>query len=62
VETEEGLNITGRNAIYEVLDELLAVLFPGAYSKEVVVANELNFFLGDTLRHASFKLKKLVKE
>ena len=62
VETEEGLNITGRNAIYEVLDELLAVLFPGAYSKEQVAANELNFFLGDTLRHVSLKLKRLVKE
>lgn len=62
VETEEGLNVTGRNAICEVLDELLAVLFPGAYTKEKITANELNFFLGDTLRHVSFKLKKLVKE
>lgn len=62
VETEEGLNITGRNDICEVLDELLAVLFPGAYTKEKIAANELNFFLGDTLRHVSFKLKKLVKE
>lgn len=62
VETEEGLNISGRNAIYEVLDELLAVLFPGAYSKEKVAANELNFFLGDTLRHVSLNLKNLLWE
>ena len=62
VQTEEGLNISGRNAIYEILDDLLAVLFPGTYSKDKVSTNELNFFLSDTLRHVSFKLKKLVFE
>lgn len=62
VQTEEGLNISGRNAIYEVLDDLLAVLFPGAYGRETVPMEELNFFLGDTLRHVSLKLKKQIKE
>lgn len=62
VQTEEGMNISGRNAVYEVLDELLAVLFPGAYSKEKVAMSELIFFLGDSLRHVSLKLKKQVKE
>ncbi len=62
VQTEEGLNISGRNAMYEVLDEMLAVLFPGAYSKEKVPVQEMNFFLGNSLRHVSFKLRNQVKE
>jgi len=62
IQTEEGLNITGRNAIYNVLDDVLAVLFPGVYSKEEVSEDELNFFIGDTLRHVTFKLKKQINE
>ena len=62
VQTEEGLNIAGRNAIYDVLDDILAVLFPWAYSKEAVSKNELNFYIGDTLRHVTFKLKKQINE
>lgn len=62
IQAEEELNLSGRNAIYDVLDDLLAVLFPGAYSKEKVSMKELNFFLGDTLRHVSFKLKKQINE
>ncbi len=60
--TEESLNIAGRNAIYDVLDDILAVLFPGAYSKEEISRDELNFFIGDTLRHVTFKLKKQINE
>ncbi len=62
IQTEEGLNISGRNAIYEFLDDLLAVLFPGAYGKEKVSLDDLNFFLGDTLRHITYKLRKQVEE
>jgi len=62
IQTEETLNISGRNAIYEVLDGLLAVLFPGAYSKEKVHPEDLNLFIGDTLRHISLKLKKQLHE
>lgn len=62
IQTEEGLNLSGRNAIYELLDEILSVLFPGAYSKEKVSRDELNFFLGDTLRHISHKLRRQVEE
>lgn len=31
IQAEEGLNISGRNAICEVLDDMLAVMFPGGY-------------------------------
>ena len=62
IQTEEGLNLSGRNAIYELLDAMLSVLFPGAFSKEKVSRDELNFYLGDTLRHISYKLRKQVEE
>ncbi len=62
VQTEEGLNIAGRNSIYDVLDDILAVLFPGAFSKEEVSRDDLNFFIGDILRHVTFKLKKQINE
>jgi serine O-acetyltransferase len=56
VMTEDGLDLAGRADIYEVLDSMLAVLFPGSYSREKVAPGEMNFFLGDALRHVSFKL------
>jgi serine O-acetyltransferase len=54
--TEDGLDLAGRQEIYDVLDDLLAALFPGCFSRERVGAGDLNFFLGDILRHVSFKL------
>lgn len=62
VQTEEGLNISGRNSIYEILDSFLAVLFPGAYSKEKISREELNFFIGSSLRQISYKLHQLIQE
>lgn len=62
VHSEEGLNLAGRNAIYEVLDDILAALFPGAYSRERIDAEEINFFLGDLLRHITFRLSKQITE
>lgn len=62
IQAEEGLNITGRKAICEVLEEMLAVMFPGGYARERVPDEELSFFLGDILRHISLKLKKQIKD
>jgi serine O-acetyltransferase len=53
---EEGLDLAGRNEIYEVLDDLLAVLFPGAYSGRRVAKDEVTFYIDDKLRHVSHKL------
>lgn len=61
IDSDEGLDFTGRKDIYEILDELLAVLFPQSYSKEKLNPSELNFFLCDTLRHISIKLKNHIK-
>ncbi|MFP4162420.1 MAG: serine O-acetyltransferase EpsC [Chitinispirillaceae bacterium] len=59
---EDGLDLTGRNDIYEILDDILAVLFPGYYSKQKVAKGDMNFFLADMLRHVSFRLGKHIRE
>ncbi len=59
---EEGLDLSGRAVIYEVLNDILAVLFPGYYSKDKVTKKEMNFFLGDMLRHISLRLGKAIAE
>jgi serine O-acetyltransferase len=59
---EEGLDLSGRTAIYDVLNDLLAVLFPGFYSKDKVTKKEMNFFLGDMLRRISLRLGKVITE
>lgn len=62
VANEDGLDLAGRNEIYEILDEILAVLFPGSFSKEKVGKDEVNFFLADALRHISFRMGKHIRE
>jgi serine O-acetyltransferase len=57
----EHMGLSGRIEIYEVLDSLLSVFFPGIYSTEKVDAKEMTFFLDDTLRHVSFKLLRHLK-
>ena len=44
---DDGLDLAGRNEIYEVLDDILAVLFPNYYSKEKVTKEDINFFISD---------------
>lgn len=58
IHTEGGLNLACRHDVYEVVDDLLAVLFPGCHSTEKILHKEMNFFLNDKLRHISFKLSK----
>jgi serine O-acetyltransferase len=61
VRAGENMGVSGRNEIYEVLESLLSVLFPGSYSRDQVPAKELNFYLDDTLRHVSFRLLRHLK-
>ena len=58
ITADDGLDLTGRNDIYEILDDILAVLFPGSYSKERITPDDIQFFLSDLLRHISFRLNK----
>ncbi len=62
MEHEEGLNISGRNAIYEILDDLLSVLFPGSFSKEEVQTSDLKYFIDMKLRNAANKLRHILEQ
>ena len=59
---EDGLDLAGRNEIYAVLDDILAVLFPNHYSREKVAKGDVSFFIADMLRHISFRLGKHIRE
>ena len=59
---EEGIDFSGRNSINEILDDLLAVLFPGSYCRERIPRDGLNFYLGDALRHISFRLHRHIRD
>ncbi|MDP3981356.1 MAG: serine O-acetyltransferase EpsC [Chlamydiota bacterium] len=59
---QDGLDFSGRNEIYDILDDIHAALFPGCYSREHLYKEEINFFLGDVLRHISFKLGKHIRD
>lgn len=42
--------------VIEVLDDLLAVMFPGCYGQERIAVTEITFYLHDLLRHISRRL------
>src|SRR3989339_438332 len=60
--TTEELNLATRSAVYDVLDELLATLFPGLQTYRPIPKNEMNLFIGDRLRSATLKLGKQVEQ
>jgi serine O-acetyltransferase len=59
---EEGLDLSGRTVIYDILNDILGVLFPGFYSKDRVPKSEMNFYLGDLLRHISLRFVRVLTE
>jgi serine O-acetyltransferase len=61
-QSQVGLDLAGRQDIYDVLDDLLAVLFPGNYGKDKIIRTEVNFFLSDLLRHISLKMGRHIRE
>ncbi len=56
INPEEGLNVTGRNGVYEVLEDILAMLFPGAFSRELIHDDDLKFYINDMMRHIVRKM------
>lgn len=62
VETAEGLNVTGRAAVYALLDDILSILFPGAYSAESIENCELNCYLAEKMRYIYRWLTKRIME
>ena len=62
LQAEDGLDLAGRNDVYEILDDILAVLFPSSYSKQKVTRQEMNFFLSDMVGHIAFRLRKHIHD
>ena len=59
---DDALNLAGRADIYELLDMILAALFPGCFSRESVRKGDIQFFLNDILRHVAYKLGTHLRE
>ena len=57
IEGGDSLSISGRDEIYEVLDSMLSVLFPGRYGKHKPTEQDLHYFLHDHIRHISARLR-----
>ena len=62
VNTSEGLNLATREAVYNVLDNFLSALFPGYQTYKPIESEEMNIFIGDRLRRASFELGKQIDQ
>lgn len=58
VETGDYFGLSGCIEIIEILDDLLAILFPGCYGAENIAVGEITFFLHDKLRHITRRLIK----
>lgn len=53
VNSAKGFQMAGRKAIYQVLDDLIAVLFPGCHGREPVPAESLTSFIEIRLHAAT---------
>lgn len=58
VETGDSFGLSGCIEIVEILDDLLAVLFPGCYGKEDIHLDEITYYLNDKLRLISRRLAR----
>ena len=57
-ETGDYFGLTCCNEVIEVLDDLLAVIFPGCFGREKIPPAEITFYLHDLLRHICRRLLK----
>ena len=55
--TEKGLNLAGQQAVHKVLNDLIAVLFPGCHGHEPVLEKDLKKFMTKKLKTAIKKLR-----
>ena len=53
-----GFRMSGREAIYTVMDDLTAVLFPGCHGHEPVLDEGMRAFVEDQLRRVAMTLRK----
>lgn len=59
--TDGRVNMSTRLSVFEALDALLEVLFPGCYAKQQSEMCDISMFVGNHLRNAAAKLGKLIE-
>ena len=59
--TEKGLNLAGQQAVHKVLNDLIAVLFPGCHGHEPVREKQLKSFMTRKLKSATTKLNEQIE-
>lgn len=62
VEINDELGFTGRKGVYDILDNLLSILFPGCYCDDKIRQNEMISFLNERLRHVSYMFMRFLKD
>jgi len=62
VEISDELGFTGRKGVYDVLDNLLSILFPGCYCDDKIRENEMGSFLNERLRYVSYMFMRFLKD
>ncbi|MCQ2603904.1 MAG: serine acetyltransferase [Spirochaetia bacterium] len=62
VEVREELGFSGRQGVYDILDNILSILFPGCFCDDKIKENELNPFLNERLRYISYKFLRYLND
>ena len=62
VEINDELGFTGRKGVYDILDNLLSILFPGCYCDDKIREAEMLSFLNERLRYVSYMFMRFLKD
>ena len=58
----EELGRSGREGVYDILDALLSILFPGCFSEDNVSLENINSYISEHLRYISYRFIKHLKD
>ncbi|MCL2793427.1 MAG: serine acetyltransferase [Spirochaetaceae bacterium] len=58
----EELGRSGREGVYDILDTLLSVLFPGCFSEDNITLENINQHISEQLRYVSYRFIKHLKD
>jgi len=61
INTTKGFQLSGRTAIYQVLDDLIAVLFPGCHGRDPMPAEKIQGFVESRLQSVNTTLTEQIK-
>ncbi len=60
--TEKGFNLAGQRAVHKLVDQFMAVLFPGCHGVEPVAQNRLPVILNAEIRLAALELADQIEQ